>query len=181
MNLCSKTVHPLQRVDNDRAKDDPRNITLHAAVHLHPVMKALISAGERKVTMNVNTELPHSLSMEHEIRHAIMSAYAGKDLLRPSSFQHSESASQGARFSHFVTLPPPHFFPYSVLCLYRSTVILNCYLVRNTKSLLGFSYGHERQIITVLQKYHFIREKRHEAMVKVYLHQYCPYLPISRK
>lgn len=75
---------------------------MHAAVHLHPVMKALISAGERKVTMNINAELPHSLSMEREIRHVIMSAYAGKDLLRPSPFQHSESASQGARFSHFV-------------------------------------------------------------------------------
>ena len=86
MNLCGKTVHPFSRVDNDRAKDDPRNITLHAAVHLHPVMKALISAGEGKVTMNINAELPHSLSMEHEIRHVIMSAYAGKDLLRPSSF-----------------------------------------------------------------------------------------------
>ena len=52
--------------------------------------------------MNINAELPHSLSMEREIRHVIMSAYAGKDLLRPSPFQHSESASQGARFSHFV-------------------------------------------------------------------------------
>lgn len=43
-------------------KYDPQNITLHAAVHLHTVMKALISAGERKVTMNINAELLHSLN-----------------------------------------------------------------------------------------------------------------------
>lgn len=67
---------------------------MHAAVHLHTVMKALISAGERKVTTNINAELLHSLSMEHEIRHVIMSAYAGKDLLRLSSFPYSESASR---------------------------------------------------------------------------------------
>ena len=66
---------------------------MHAAVHLHTVMKALISTGERKVTTNINAELLHSLSMEHEIRHVIMSAYAGKDLLRLLSFPYGESAS----------------------------------------------------------------------------------------
>lgn len=71
---------------------------MHAAVHLHPVMKALISAGESKVTMNINAELLHSLSMEHEIRHVIMSAHAGKDWLRPHPFStvnllHGESDS----------------------------------------------------------------------------------------
>lgn len=94
-------------------------------------MKALISAGERQVPMNINAELPHSLSMEHEIRRVIMSAYAGKDLLRPSPFRYSESASRGVKFPYIVTLTPSPFCPYSVLCLYRS-VILNCYLVRNT-------------------------------------------------
>lgn len=111
-------------------KYDPQNTTLHAAAHLHTMMKALISAGERKVTMNIKAELLHSLSMEHEIRHVIMSAYAGKDLLRSSSFQYSESASRWVQFSYIMTLTPSHFFSYSILCLYRS-VILNCYLVRN--------------------------------------------------
>lgn len=54
----------------------------------------LISAGERKVTTDINAELLHSLSMEHEIRHVIMSPYVGKDLLRLSPFPYGESASR---------------------------------------------------------------------------------------
>lgn len=86
-------MHPFQRPDDDKREYGPQNITLHAAVSFHTVMKALISAGERKVTMTVSAKLLHSLSMEHEIRHVIMSPHARKDFLRPSFFQHSESAS----------------------------------------------------------------------------------------
>lgn len=36
--------------------------------------------------MNIKAELVHSLSMEHEIRHVIMLAHSGKDLLRLCPF-----------------------------------------------------------------------------------------------